>query len=664
MLLNLSFVFFRIRLWIFIFLSFSALAFGQGGQKEYDKQFDKVDVLRHQNLQQAWVLTQILSQNEQLNSYLGFREELMLKQAVILSRQGKYLSSDSLLKNIISRNIKNASLVNRAQFFILKAKASRFYEKYSDAVLELSQAELIYKELNNKKGLTEVFSLYASLYASLNNYSKALYFIHMALDESENLEAKIRFPLKLQEADYFEHTENLSEEYKVLEDLNRTMLEDSSENYKADLNSAWADYYFSLNDYNLALDYLNLAEFGFKQKNERDKLYAIYFKKAAIFSLKRNDFAHKLFIRQAIQQADSLGDVTLILDAKLNLAKLFFRQSQIDSALFYAKLVSNTTPLLKQKIASLDILKSIEIKQNRYKKALSLMEIRYFLGDSLKNVKLDKALASSKLDFDVSVYEEKKSQIENQITVNRLEQQNHLLTIKLIGISFIFSILLGLGFFLFNKARNKKKNSLLAQKLIYLQLNAHFIFNSLTAIQSLILKNKVVNAEHNLQMFASLMQNILRSSMHDRIPLHEELSFLMAYLQLQKLRFGDELIYEIDIAEDIDTQLYRIPPFLVYPFLEYAIEFCIQKKGVKGTIGIRLRKLESNLVVEIEDKGMGFLIPQEAFLKRYNDEKIDLFDLTNKRLRELNPWFKKKYRMQLLPLENEKRVLQLILKLD
>jgi hypothetical protein len=640
------------------------MAFGQTGQKDYVIELNKVELLRHQNLDEAWEYATILSQNEQLNSYLGFSEALMLKQADILSHRGELRKSDSLLNRILVYSIKNTSLDNRAQLFLLKAQASVAYGKYSDAILALSQSELLYKELNKKKGLVDVYSIYASLYASLKNYSKALHFIHLALDEADKSSAETRFILKLRESDYLDHNGNFDEEYRLLEGMENTLLTDSLGSFKARLHLAWANYYFSMNNYNLALDYLNQAEAGFKQYKERDKLYAIYSKKAEIFSLKRNAFAKKLFIQKAIIQADSLNDITLLLKAKLKLAKLFLTAGEPDSASFYANLVSNTTPLLNQKIASLDVLKSIEIDQNHYKKALGLMEIRQFLGDSLRKVNLKKALASSKLDFDVSVYEEKKSQIENQITVNRLEQQNHLLIIKLIASIFLFAIIMGLGLFLFNKARNKKKNSLLAQKLIYLQLNAHFIFNSLTAIQSLILKNKVVNAEHNLQMFASLMQNILRSSMQNRIPLHEELSFLMAYLQLQKLRFGDELIYEINIDEDIDTQLYRIPPFLVYPFLEYAIEFCIQKKGVKGAIGIRLRKLESNLLVEIEDKGMGFLIPQEAFLKRFNDEKIDLFDLTSQRLRELNPWFKKSYRMQLLPLENEKRVLQLILKLD
>lgn len=656
---------FQIGWAIFFLISFS-LASVNAQQQNYSDSFDQIDHLVNQDLNQALAFSKRLEKDPLFVTYLGFREELMLKQAQIYSGLGAFNQADSLLRLVSDLNIKNTSPEYRAHFFILKAIAMKLSGNYSEAVLQMNQAELIYTELESFEAHFEVNMQYAQIYSLLGNNSRAIEYIDIALEEGADLSPKQMFALLSDKALLYGQLGNQKEQYYSLERLDDLPISDTVQISQGMLGLAWANYYLLVHNYDLALQFLNEAESIFKEEKDRRHLNAVYMEKAGVFSMKHNEFAQRLFLQQALEQAELLSDVSLIFEGRLALASLFFRQHENDSSCKYVNSVIESSPFLKLKIQAYDILKKIQLTQNNYKDALLALELRQALSDSLKSLELNKALASSQLDFDISKYEEDKAEIENQIEVHQLETQNHILVIRLFGSSLLLAMIFGFSLYYFFKFKNERRNSLRSQKLIYLQLNAHFVFNSLTAIQSLILKNKVVNAEHYLQMFADLMQNIIKSSTHSRVALHEELSFLMAYMQLQKLRFGDDLNYEITISENIDPQQFSVPPFLIYPYLEYAIEFCIQKKGAKGLIGIQLGLEDDHLLIKLEDFGIGFLAPQKAFLKRPNQKEVSLFDLTSDRMRELNSWRFKKYHMQLEHSEEEsgekKSVLQFKIK--
>ncbi|MCD6180500.1 MAG: histidine kinase [Bacteroidales bacterium] len=639
---------FKVCIAITFILGYS-LSFTYAQQQSSSEYFKKIDDLINQDLNKALDYSIVLEKD-----YPGFKEELMLKQAQIFSGLGKFSQADSLLSLVSSSSIKNTSPEYRANLFILKAVALRYIENYSDAVLQVNKAEIIYAELDPQSVPYDVNMQYAQIYSLLGNYSKALDYIDISLKKGKDLNSEQEFALLFQKVLLYDQLNNLKEEYNSLERLNNLCKGDSLSIYLGKLKLAWADYYLSVHNYELALKFLNESENVFQEKNYRRYLYSVYIKKARVFAIKHNEFAQKLFLQQAIIQAENLGDISLIFEAKLKLADLFYLQNENDSAFRYVNSVIDNSPFLKQKIMAYDILKSICLRKNNYIDGLSALENRQILSDSLNTFELNKALASGQFDFDNSKYEEDKVEIENQLAVYKLASKNHILLIQFIGAALLLAMIFGFSLYFFIKSQNERKNSLLSQKLIYLQLNAHFIFNSLTAIQGLILKSKIVNAEHYLQIFADLMQNIIKLSTHPLIPLHEELSFLMAYMQLQKLRFGNDLNYEISISDEIDPQQISIPPFLIYPYLEYAIEFRIQKKGAKGSISIQFMIEENKLLIELEDNGIGFLVPQQAFLKRPNQDEILLFELTSNRLRELNSWRSKNYQMNLINSIDEK----------
>jgi hypothetical protein len=114
------------------------------------------------------------------------------------------------------------------------------------------------------------------------------------------------------------------------------------------------------------------------------------------------------------------------------------------------------------------------------------------------------------------------------------------------------------------------------------QMNPHFIFNALNSIQDLILQQDHKNSYQYLNKFAQLMRTVLESTEQDEISLADEINFLQLYLDLEKVRFGSEFVYEIKLEKQMDTQRKNLPAMILQPFVENAIKHgLLHKKGDK-----------------------------------------------------------------------------------
>ena len=143
------------------------------------------------------------------------------------------------------------------------------------------------------------------------------------------------------------------------------------------------------------------------------------------------------------------------------------------------------------------------------------------------------------------------------------------------------------------------------QKLMRVQMNPHFIFNSLTAIQNYIYTQKTHEAGQYLSDFAKLIRHILDNSRYEYISLEKELETIQIYLQLQQHRFQNPFQFKIQLIPDLDPSEFYVPPMMAQPFLENAIEHGIKQMNEKGEISITY-KLSGKLIrMEITDNGMG-----------------------------------------------------------
>lgn len=153
------------------------------------------------------------------------------------------------------------------------------------------------------------------------------------------------------------------------------------------------------------------------------------------------------------------------------------------------------------------------------------------------------------------------------------------------------------------RRKARQINELNASRLaaIQSQMNPHFIFNAMNSIQDLILKGDIENSYSYVTTFSNLVRSTLKYSEKDFIDFEQELDLLRLYLSLEKLRFEDELQFEILNLVDDDIQ---IPPLLIQPFVENALlHGLLHKSGLK-----RLKitfSLQDSLVCTIEDNGIG-----------------------------------------------------------
>lgn len=141
-------------------------------------------------------------------------------------------------------------------------------------------------------------------------------------------------------------------------------------------------------------------------------------------------------------------------------------------------------------------------------------------------------------------------------------------------------------------------------KAIRLQMNPHFIFNSLQSIQDYIITHQNKLAVNYLSKFSKLVRRALDYSKQNFISLKEDIEMLDLYVELEKNRFDGRLEYTKQIDELVDTEKVLIPPMLVQPFIENAIKHGIGPRG-EGEIILSVTASYKYLYIEIKDNGIG-----------------------------------------------------------
>lgn len=176
-----------------------------------------------------------------------------------------------------------------------------------------------------------------------------------------------------------------------------------------------------------------------------------------------------------------------------------------------------------------------------------------------------------------------------------------------------------IGIIWWNRYRSMRlslMNVELNQKLLRLQMNPHFIFNSLFAIQNYIYSNQTHQAGNYLSDFAKLIRLILDNSRHEYIGIDKELECIELYLKLQKLRFDDKFSYMILTSQELQNGDISIPPMLAQPFLENAIEHGLKNLDKHGEIKVEYEVGGDMLNFTVTDNGIGLTAAEQLKEKR------------------------------------------------
>lgn len=206
------------------------------------------------------------------------------------------------------------------------------------------------------------------------------------------------------------------------------------------------------------------------------------------------------------------------------------------------------------------------------------------------------------------------------------------------GVVLISGIVLFVGFRKRQRIKQSQRELFLKAKIsdvelkaLRLQINPHFIFNSLNSISDFIQKNDVQKADHYLLKFAKLMRAILENSEEKEITIAEELNMLELYMSLEAMRLNNTFTYEFIIEDDIDIHNTFIPPLILQPFVENSIWHGLAKNDIEGKITIHITKDNSMLNCIVEDNGIGRNTNEKSNQKSYGMKITkDRLDVLNK----------------------------------
>ena len=165
----------------------------------------------------------------------------------------------------------------------------------------------------------------------------------------------------------------------------------------------------------------------------------------------------------------------------------------------------------------------------------------------------------------------------------------------------------------FNSIKKKQQERLelqakiaeLRHQALAASMNPHFIFNALNSIQQYINIHETDEASEYLGKFARLIRIMLNSGGKTFITLSEELERLKYYLDLEKVRFGNKLTYQITVDENIQTAQTEIPNMVIQPIVENALWHGLLTNNRDGLLNIVFSKYKNGIKVIVDDNGIG-----------------------------------------------------------
>lgn len=153
------------------------------------------------------------------------------------------------------------------------------------------------------------------------------------------------------------------------------------------------------------------------------------------------------------------------------------------------------------------------------------------------------------------------------------------------------------------RAAELEKNLVQAKlQALQMQLNPHFLFNSLHSISAL-MHQDVEAADRMIVRLSDLLRAALQNSDAQEVTLRAELKFLQSYLEIEQIRFGSRLAVQMQIPPDLLAA--RVPNLILQPLLENAIRHGIEPHAKPGIIELRAQCANGELTLDVSDNGAG-----------------------------------------------------------
>ena len=364
-------------------------------------------------------------------------------------------------------------------------------------------------------------------------------------------------------------------------------------------------------------------------------------------------------INDALSKSIEINDQYYIATSFLNLGLVQLKQNLLPQAeinLNKALDISENFNLKSSKIEAYNYLSELYEKKGNYDKSLNYYKQHVYLDGTLTNERNIQYVNDLIIKYES---EKKNNQIkelasENEIVKLKLAQNKRTLLLGLLGTFLVLII-----FYILYRQRqlkNEKKIITLEQEMLRNQMNPHFIFNSLNSIKLYIINNEKENAVYYLNKFSKLIRKILIASIEKEISLEDELETMNLYMNIENIRFSNEIKYDVKIDANINTSLIKVPSLILQPFLENAIWHGLSSKTKNKEITLEVKKSNnSHVAIYITDNGIG----REASSEIKKDRKIKRqsvgIGITKARLENFSKNFNNDYSLNIIDLYDNKK---------
>ena len=486
---------------------------------------------------------------------------------------------------------------------------------YTEAISSYKEALHKSEVTNDESGVSYVLSNIAVVYKAQGNYQLAIDYYNKGLDYHEKIRDTLGMANKLN---------NLGDVYTALNKYDKALeyhkksLKFSSQKENKHLvatnNNNIGNIYVHKKKYEKALSYYRTSLEISKEINYM-KQTSICFNNIGKINLLLNRplIARENFIK-AKDISQKIGSKNRLSVNYLGIADTYLQEQQYQKALIYAqkgKKIADKLKLLETQKDASELLSVIYSKTGNYKKAFKSHQQFKMLSDSIFNKENFEKITQLEYEYkyknELASAEKRELKLTKTVrtTSQNLEKSQSKYLWAIIG--FLLVSILSSSVIFYQKYKNiksKNQNIAIEQKLLRSQMTSHFIFNSLSVLQGMILNKEGKKSVLYLSKFSKLLRIILENSRDKMVSLSQELTAIENYLTLQNLE--NELYqYTVEVEDTIDASLFKIPPMLIQPFVENAIEHGFENQKGNKYIAIYLKYLDKKLICTITDNGIG-----------------------------------------------------------
>lgn len=438
------------------------------------------------------------------------------------------------------------------------------------------------------------------------------------------------------------------------------------------INQIGKNFYFQ-EKYDSALFYMEKAKsIRIKYKDtywlitsERD-LGMVYYK------LHKLDMALQ-FLESSLHKSDSLGFPLSSLPTLQKMGLIFAKKDDCGNAILYLQKAYKIASEVGRTSTMIELLKKLVDSYTDCNQHLLIPRLFYQYDSLIQKTYDGKDLLTTEAKYQIEIIEkELESKNQTLLLMSQQERTEKNLKLALLAIMFLLSISLVLVYLryrsirksrqafemknstiAFQKRRIEEMNEVLEKRLLRAQMNPHFVFNALNAIQHFIMISDKKSALSYLSKFSRLIRQTLENSLVSWVALSEELVLLKNYIELEQLRLNFSFTYHIELDESLDVNNIEIPFLIIQPYVENAINHGLKRLNKPGELLIRIEDQDGKIICLVEDNGIGRTAASKLSKNKIKEPRA-MF-LTEKRLELFNKDYQDAAAVTIVDKENMKK---------